>query len=222
MGRQPKARRRTDRGWMCFLHSGPMNLEDLGPEDIDLRDIAAPLALINRFTGQSRRAIPVLWHCRMVRQLTAGNGRAVELEALMHDAEEAYIGDWIRPLKHRMSNGLIEMKERIHQVCYDAAGIMPGTTPTVEVKEADSLMVRYELGSPWGLGASTWWEGKLEAEEAARVHLAQQQAGDPPQNEDERTEQIRLYAAEIAELLEPWATLAKSAAALVESTRRKQ
>ena len=118
----PTKRRRSARGWMCLLHSGPMNIEDLLPEDIDLRDIAGALALINRFTGQSRKAIPVIWHCRMVRELCRDHSRAVQLEALLHDAEEAYIGDWIQPLKHRFGSDLIEIKDQVHRACFDAAG----------------------------------------------------------------------------------------------------
>ena len=219
---EPARGRRTGRGWMCLLHSGPMNIEDLLPEDIDLRDIAGALALINRFSGQSHKAIPVIWHCRMVRELCREHPAAVQLEALLHDAEEAYVGDWIQPLKHRFGSDLIEIKEQVHRACFDAAGIRPGTTPTETVKTADELMVRYELGSGYGLGRVVWWHGTMSAAETAQVEAARAAVGDPPQNEEERAEQVRRFAIDACGLIEPWATLAKSSAALAKTNESKQ
>ena len=86
-------------GWMMFRYGGPLQLLDLKPEQVDVRDIIHGLSQINRFNGQTSNPIPVLWHSLMVMQLCAVHDRATRLEALFHDAGETYVGDWIRPLR---------------------------------------------------------------------------------------------------------------------------
>lgn len=63
--------------------------------DINLDDIARGLAQTNRFGGQSRRPISVAEHSLVV-ALLARPGAG--LAALLHDAHEAYLGDWARPV----------------------------------------------------------------------------------------------------------------------------
>ena len=62
---------------------------------IRLEDIARGLAQTNRFCGQSRRPICVAEHSLVV-ALLARPG--LGLAALLHDAHEAYLGDWTRPV----------------------------------------------------------------------------------------------------------------------------
>ena len=73
-------------GWMMFRYGGPLQLLELTPEQVDVRDIIHGLGQINRFNGQSARPIPVLWHSLMVMQLCAAHDPATSLEALFHDA----------------------------------------------------------------------------------------------------------------------------------------
>lgn len=207
-------RRRTAPGWMCLLYSGPLNIEELRPEDIDLRDIAGALALINRFAGQSRMAIPVLWHSRMVAAVCGNEPPEVRLEALLHDAGEAYVGDWIRPLKHRFSPELVAIKDRVQAVCLEAAGLDPARPRPAAIQAADDVTVRYEMGSRFGLGAEVWWEGTMTAEETARMEAARAAVGDPPQDPSAREAHITAFAHETAALLPPGAPLAASASAL--------
>ena len=47
---------------MMFRYGGPLQLLELTPEQVDVRDIVHGLGQINRFNGQSARPIPVLWH----------------------------------------------------------------------------------------------------------------------------------------------------------------
>jgi 5'-deoxynucleotidase YfbR-like HD superfamily hydrolase len=65
-------------------------------EDIDIVDIAHALGNLNRFTGHTRRPYSVAEHCCMVSNFASPEHK---LEALMHDASEAYLGDVSSPLK---------------------------------------------------------------------------------------------------------------------------
>jgi uncharacterized protein len=64
--------------------------------EFDIRDIAHSLSLLCRFNGHCRNFYSVAEHCCLVSDLLPPPHK---LEGLLHDASEAYIGDWPRPLK---------------------------------------------------------------------------------------------------------------------------
>ena len=65
-------------------------------DEVDIRDIAHGLATTNRYGGQFPAPFSVAQHSCMVSELCQP---ANALVALLHDAEEAYTGDLIKPLK---------------------------------------------------------------------------------------------------------------------------
>jgi len=79
------------------------------PEMVELDDIAHALSMLCRFTGHTKFFYSVAEHsyqvsvlvenyCRRI-GLSAKDGAHAGLEALLHDASEAYVGDVSRPLK---------------------------------------------------------------------------------------------------------------------------
>src|SRR5271156_4912831 len=64
------------------------------PQDIDIRDIAHALSNICRFTGHTKRFYSVAEHSRNVAKLVPAH---MKLQALLHDASEAYLCDIARP-----------------------------------------------------------------------------------------------------------------------------
>lgn len=88
-----------------LTHRGVMiDLLDPKPEDIDRADIAHALAHLARFTGHGDGAYSVAQHCVGVAELARLDcePRAVQAWCLLHDAEEAYLGDANSPLKAAM------------------------------------------------------------------------------------------------------------------------
>lgn len=76
-----------------------IDLLDITPDDIDIEDIAYGLAHTARFAGQTRTFFSVAEHSIAVSMEVP---IAHKIEALLHDASEAYIGDMPTPIKNRM------------------------------------------------------------------------------------------------------------------------
>lgn len=116
---------------------------NMQPKDFDIRDIAHQLALTNRFGGASKVPTNVAQHSVYVAQMVAAQGPEVQMQGLLHDASEAYLGDIIHWLKksdifdmYRVVESILEKKIWRH---YMAPGFMH---PAVEW--ADNLMCKLE------------------------------------------------------------------------------
>ena len=170
-------------GWMVFHASGPLQLQRLSAEQVHIGDIVQGLGANIRFNGQTRTAIPVLWHSLMVAELCRAESRELQLEALFHDASEAYVGDWIRPIKPLVGDGLHSLQARIQATVFAAVGI-PGAPVHLarRVKRADDLMVRYELASDWGYGRTVTWHDPPTAAESDEVGETLETVGAPPED----------------------------------------
>jgi 5'-deoxynucleotidase YfbR-like HD superfamily hydrolase len=77
-------------------------------EDIDIIDIAHALSLQCRWTGHTRFHYSIAQHsvyCSLI------GPEEEAFERLMHDGEEAYIGDMNRPLKHYTEAGVVYCRQ---------------------------------------------------------------------------------------------------------------
>ena len=84
----------TFSGWRFFV----LNPE---PQDVFLMDLAHALSLICRFTGHTRRFYSVAQHSVLA---SFHVPPVYALEALLHDASEAYLCDVSRPVKPYLHN----------------------------------------------------------------------------------------------------------------------
>lgn len=83
--------------WILTYTGKKVNPLHLKIADIDIQDIAHHLATINRWVGALREPISVAQHSVHVSWLCDGTG--FELEGLLHDASEAFLGDVTKWLK---------------------------------------------------------------------------------------------------------------------------
>ena len=81
-----------------------VDLKNPTTDMIDIKDIATSLSKICRFGGHTNRFYSVAQHSVLVSHLMKEGEGTYELEALMHDASEAYLGDVVKPLKVILGN----------------------------------------------------------------------------------------------------------------------
>lgn len=123
-------------------------------DDFCIEDVARSLAFTNRFSGHSSRPYSVAQHSLMVSELCDEDHA---LWGLLHDAAEAYIGDFAAPLKGKFSYcgmPISELENRILSVIMELH-CLPATMPA-SVKHADTIAcaaertVLMESDHDWG------------------------------------------------------------------------
>lgn len=83
-----------------LTHSGiQFDLENPTPEMVNIQDIAKALSQMCRFNGHCDRFYSVAEHSLRVAEKVP---KHLQLQALLHDAAEAYIPDVTRPLKRML------------------------------------------------------------------------------------------------------------------------
>ena len=166
-------------GWMMFHHSGALHITTLTAKEVDIRDIVHPLAQINRYNGQSNQPVSVLAHSLLVAELCSSHQSSVVLEALMHDAGEAYVGDWIRPLRTSWGRKLSAVRKHVQRECFAAAGVRRRSEKhSMAVEWADDVALRHEMMSKAGYQRLAAWhlplgEHQQQAATAAVNRLAE-------------------------------------------------
>ncbi len=128
-------------------YSGAMfDFLDPDPDTILIEDIAHSLSLTNRFGGHTAKAYSVAQHCVLCAQMAPVGLR---FQALMHDAQEAYVGDVATPLKQLLPD-YQALEARVEGVIRDKFGLPREFDP--RVKEIDVRMLATEakhLGFHW-------------------------------------------------------------------------
>lgn len=108
------------------------------PALIDINDIAHALSNLCRFTGHTREFYSVAEHSVRVSGLVP---RELALEALLHDAAEAYVGDVSSPLKAQLHE-YRNIEFSIDQAIRQRFGLP--AKQSREVKHADLVMLATE------------------------------------------------------------------------------
>jgi hypothetical protein len=109
--------------------------------DVSVVDIAHGLALCNRFAGHTSEPISVAQHSVWVSYLVEGTG--YEMQALFHDASEAYLGDVTKWLKGSPAMSAYRAAEE--RITTTILSVLGQPTELADcVKEADKLMVCWE------------------------------------------------------------------------------
>lgn len=130
-------------------------------EDIDIIDIAHSLSMQCRYNGHVHTFYSVAEHCILMSyalEKTYPDRPDLWLEALLHDATEAYVGDMVRPLKIQMPE--FQAAEEVVAIAIgERFGVRQSCDMSPEVKDADNRILTNErlnlLGEPPAEWSST-------------------------------------------------------------------
>ncbi|UBN55277.1 HD family hydrolase [Pantoea agglomerans] len=137
--------------WITTQSGKHFDFNNISPDAICIEDIACALSNLCRFTGHVQDFYSVAQHSVHVSYLVPPT---FALDALLHDAAEAYIGDCVSPLKALLPD-YQEIEKRVELAVAKRFGIRTlGKWP--EVKRADLIMLATERrdldlddGTPW-------------------------------------------------------------------------
>lgn len=87
--------------WILTYTGRKFDFNDYSDNEVTILDIAHALSMICRYGGATKYFYSVAQHCVYLAEelLKDTHDRALALDGLMHDAEEAYVGDMKNPLK---------------------------------------------------------------------------------------------------------------------------
>lgn len=114
---------------------------ELRVDQVCIEDIAHSLSMICRFGGHCHPYYSVAEHCVRVSRSDL-IPREYRLDALLHDAAEAYLGDLIRPVRACLPT-FQALEDRLFAVIAERFGISP--LPPKQIVEADNVALQEEL-----------------------------------------------------------------------------
>jgi len=116
-----------------------LDFADPKPEMFCIQDIAVGLAHTCRFSGQTGRFYSVAQHSIMCVDLVADK---YKLQALLHDASEAYMSDIVKPLKNLLPDYQATEDKMMQAIATRFGFDYPLSR---QVKEADAIMLCTEM-----------------------------------------------------------------------------
>ena len=143
-------------------------------EDVCIDDIAYQLSRTNRWGGACRPSMNVADHSVRVSQmlLRGGHSLLVQMQGLLHDAAEAYLGDVPSPIKAHLPN-YHALELLAESVIFEALGVKYPLDPMVKVADVEAyrweyrdLMAGTDVAEPFGNRPT------LEPMSPAAAHLA--------------------------------------------------
>ena len=159
--------------WILTNSGKHFDFADPQPDQIDILDIAQGLANECRYAGQCRVFYSVAQHSYLASQIV--NPRHA-LEALLHDAAEAYCKDIPRPLKYMLPD-YQAIEERVEAAIRERFKLPAKMSP--EVKRADLILLATERRDLMPADDTPWpiLEGIMPLErKIAATHAGRSQA----------------------------------------------
>jgi hypothetical protein len=149
----------------------PMNPWDLAPDLITIEHIARSLARINRYAGHWVNPISVARHCVNMAEDVKLAGPMVQLQALFHDASEAYTSDIPAPLKDTL---WIETPRPEGIARHD-------TIPYREVEDRLLRQIFVHLGIDWPMNPQVLHADKVAYDQELPIVRGEHAAHDTPE-----------------------------------------
>ena len=149
---------KPSRGLPIELVSGkPFYPTNPSSEDVDIRDIAHSLSLINRYGGHTRKPYSVAQHSWYISHLVSNSSA---IYGLMHDTPEYVLGDIVRPLKHDWPQYEGYENEVAKKIC-EKFNIFPSSWP-MEILNHDIKICYTERRDLMNHTGETDWGSPIE------------------------------------------------------------
>lgn len=123
--------------WIGTNSGKRIDLDNPQPDQVCLEDIATGLSKLCRFNGQIKTFYSVAEHCLKVSAMVP---EEYKLQAILHDASEAYICDIPTPLKRQLGRAYYDVEERVQRAIGQHFGVELVNLPDV-VKHADRVLL---------------------------------------------------------------------------------
>ena len=146
--------------WIQTYTGLAFDLVEPSPGSVDVEDIAHALSLLCRYTGHCAWFYSVAQHSILVSEIVAATAPELALAALLHDAEEAYVGDWSSPLKAviRDSASYALTPERAAQAAVEQRfGLTLSLADRGTIKAADLIALVTEKRDLFGPAPRSGW-----------------------------------------------------------------
>lgn len=131
-----------------------INVMDLVLEDVYAEDIAMGLARECRFGNHTKKIWSVAEHsvwCMQRAEEFYPNDKSLQFAMLMHDAHEAYMGDWCTPMVDSIDNlhpgfkkVINSAKEKVQNVINSRFGIFARVFEDDRIRRVDKLALEWE------------------------------------------------------------------------------
>lgn len=140
---------------------------------VDVFDMARSLAFQCRFNGAVRHYYSVAQHCVLVSLLVPPE---LALAGLLHDGEEAYLGDIVRPMKlliNGRTNGMLKRhSEWVNAAIGERFDIDPSLFQHPAVMDADNRMLLHEKAVLLAPAPDVWTEQNAQDPSAVPADIA--------------------------------------------------
>ena len=125
--------------WQTTFTGKKFHYLDPQPDEIDIEDIAHALSLTCRYGGHCKMFYSVGEHSIRVAEIVP---EELKLQALLHDAAEAYLTDLPRPIKYDIPY-FMALEDRIQSAIYIRFGVCRQPDFPV-IKLADNILLATE------------------------------------------------------------------------------
>jgi 5'-deoxynucleotidase YfbR-like HD superfamily hydrolase len=150
-------------GWIQTFTGKAFWPLDARADEVDITDIAHALSMLCRYAGHVRKFYSVAQHCVLMSEAVAPENA---LQALLHDATEAYVVDLPTPVKRYMPD-YIATEFDLWQVIAEHFGVDPELPD--EVHSADARIVIDERAALMGKVFRSW--GAIDGQKPLGVEI---------------------------------------------------